>query len=79
MTIRKEVRNSLDLNDRINEYHNIKVFLNANKDELNELQKRLANGDLSVKSRVLELFDMIDEKNEWIKRNVPIIKSQMAS
>ena len=79
MTIRREIRNSQELNDRINEYHNIKVFLNANKDELNELQKRLANGDLSVKSRIIELFDMIDEKNEWIQRNLPIIKSQMAS
>ena len=79
MTIRREIRNSQELNDRINEYHNIKVFLNANKDELNELQKRLANGDLSVKSRIIELFDMIDEKNEWIQRNLHIIKSQMAS
>lgn len=79
MTIRKEFLASHDLNDRINELQTQKVFLNANLDELNKLQEKLRNGDQSVIGRVRELFDLIDEKRAWIKRNIPIIKEQMAS
>lgn len=79
MTIRKEFLASHDLNDRINELQTQKVFLNANLDELNKLQEKLRNGDQSVIGRVRELFDLIDEKRTWIKRNTLIIKEQMAS
>lgn len=79
MTIRKEFLASHDLNDRINELQTQKVFLNSNLDELNKLQEKLRNGDQSVIDRVRELFDLIDEKRAWIKRNIPIIKEQMAS
>ena len=79
MTIRRETLESHDLNDRINEFQTQKLFLHANLDELNKLQMKLRNGDHSVMPRVKELFDLIDEKREWIKRNIPIIKEQMAS
>ena len=79
MTIRREVLESHDLNDRINEFQTQKLFLHANLDELNKLQMKLRSGDHSVMPRVKELFDLIDEKREWIKRNIPIIKEQMAS
>jgi predicted nucleic acid-binding Zn-ribbon protein len=79
MTIRKEVLRSHELNDRINELQTQKMFLHANLDELNELQEKLRNGDQSVAGRIRELFDLIEEKREWIARNVPIIKKQMAS
>lgn len=79
MTIRKSVLRSHDLNDRINEYQTQKLFLHANLDELNVLQQKLRDGDTSVMARVKELFDLVDEKRAWIKRNLPIIKEQMAS
>ncbi len=79
MTIRKEFLASHDLNDRVNELQTQKVFLNANLDELNKLQEKLRNGDQSVIGRIRELFDLIDEKRTWIKRNIRIIKEQMAS
>lgn len=79
MTIRKEFLRSHDLNDRINEYQTQKVFLHANLDELNVLQKKLREGDTSVMTRIKELFDLVDEKRAWISRNLPIIKEQMAN
>lgn len=79
MAIRRESLASNDLNDRINELQTQRTFLHANLDELNVLQDKLRNGDNSVIGRVHELFDLIDEKRAWIKRNIPIIKEQMAS
>lgn len=79
MTIRREVLESHDLNDRINELQTQKLFLHANLDELNKLQEKLRSGDKSVMSRVKELFDLIDEKRTWIARNTIIIREQMAS
>ena len=79
MTIRREFLASHDLNDRINELQNQKMFLNANLDELNKLQEKLRNGDNSVIERIRELFDLVDQKRTWIKRNIPIIREQMAS
>ena len=79
MAIRRESLASHDLNDRINELQTQRTFLHANLDELNVLQDKLRNGDNSVIGRVHELFDLIDEKRAWIKRNIPIIKEQMAS
>ena len=79
MTIRREFLASHDLNDRINELQTQRTFLHANLDELNVLQAKLRKGDSSVIGRVHELFDLIDEKRAWIKRNIPIIKEQMAS
>ena len=79
MTIRREVLESHDLNDRINELQTQKLFLHANLDELNKLQEKLRGGDKSVMSRVKELFDLIDEKRTWIARNTIIIREQIAS
>jgi len=79
MTIRKQDYQKQDLMDRINEYATVRTFLHANKDELNHLKVRFANGDKSVLPRIYELFDLIDEKNAWINCNLPIIKKQMAS
>ena len=79
MAIRRESLASHDLNDRINELQTQRMFLHANLDELNALQEKLRNGDNSVIGRVRELFDLIDEKRAWIKRNIPIIREQMAS
>ena len=78
MTTHRKFLVSADLNDRVNEYHTQKVFLRANLDELNTLQQKLREGDQSVVARIKELFDLIDEKREWISRNLPIIKEQMA-
>lgn len=79
MTIRKQEAQKQELATRINEYSTVRTFLHANKDELNKLQEKLRSGDISVLPRVKELFDLIDEKNTWIKNNLPIIKKQMAS
>ena len=77
MTIRKEVLKSHELNDRINELQTQKIFLRQNLDDLNKAQEKLRNGDKSVIGRVRELFDLVDEKREWIKRNTLLIKEQM--
>ena len=77
MTMRKTEIQAQDLRARINEYHNVKIFLHANLDELNVLQEKLRNGDNSVIDRVKELFDLVDEKRTWIARNTPIIKEAL--
>ena len=74
---RKAEAKAQEIKERIDELHNVKVFLNANLDELNVLQEKLRNGDNSVIDRVRELFDLIDEKRIWINRNVPIIKEAL--
>lgn len=79
MTIRRQDYQKHDLMERINEYATVRTFLHANKDELNHLKVRLEKGDKSVLPRIKELFDLIEEKNAWIQRNLPIIRSQMAS
>lgn len=79
MCIRKTELEAQDIRERINEYATVRTLLNQNKNELNMLQKKLNAGDMSVIARVRELFDLIDEKNLWISRNLPLIRSRLAS
>ena len=79
MTIRREIKEAQMLNDRINELYNRRIFLRNCKDELLNLEKKFRAGDKTVASRIRELFDIIDKHNEWIARNLPIIKARLAS
>lgn len=71
---RKYIKNARELQARIDEMHTKKVFLNNNRNELNALRAKLADGDTTVVPRIRELFDIIDEEKAWIDTNEKIIK-----
>lgn len=79
MTIRKSMKAIADLDARSSELYNRRIFIRACRAELEEKQKLLASGDISVADRINELFEIIDDHVAWINRNVPIIKRQLAS
>lgn len=76
MKQRKSERLAQSLKDRINEMELKKMFLKHNREELQELRKKLLAGDLTVQKRIEELEFLILRDSEWVETNTKIIEEK---
>ena len=53
--------------DLLNEAKNQRMFLEADKKEIEAIEEELKSGDTSRKARLEELFELVDHHVKWLE------------